>query len=147
MSVLLDTNILLRSIEPLHPHHRLAVSAVASLLTEDVSVYFTLQNIAEFWNVATRPVENNGLGFSILATLAEVDRIEGLLTFLPDIPAVYSEWKRIIIENNVSGVKVHDARLVATMKTHGVQRLLTFDVDGFTRYRGIEVIHPRAVAA
>lgn len=145
MSVLLDTNILLRSVEPLHPYHGLAVGAVAGLLAEDELTYFTLQNIAEFWNVATRPVGSNGLGFSIQAALAEVERIEGLLTLLPDTPAVYAEWRRIIVDNGVSGVKVHDARLVATMKTHGVQRLLTFDVEDFARYPGIEVIHPKAV--
>jgi predicted nucleic acid-binding protein len=64
-------------------------------------------------------------GFSIAATLAEVEKIEGLLTLLPDTPAVYAEWKRIIVVHGVSGVKVHDARLVATMKTHGLRSLLT----------------------
>jgi predicted nucleic acid-binding protein len=66
---------------------------------------------------------------------------------LPDTPAVYAEWKRIVVEHRVSGVKVHDARLVATMKTHGVTSLLTFDVDDFSRYAGIEATHPRTVAA
>jgi predicted nucleic acid-binding protein len=147
MSVLVDTNILLRSVEPLHPQHAVAVGAVSQLLAESMPVYFTLQNIAEFWNVATRPVANNGLGLSIPSTLGEVEKIEALLTLLPDTPAVYAEWKRIIVEHGVSGVKVHDARLVATMKTHGVSRLLTFDVDDFTRYAGIEVMHPGIVAA
>jgi predicted nucleic acid-binding protein len=147
MSVLVDTNILLRSVEPLHPQHAVAVGAVSQLLAESMPVYFTLQNIAEFWNVATRPVANNGLGLSIPSTLGEVEKIEGLLTLLPDTPAVYAEWKRIIVEHGISGVKVHDARLIATMKTHGVSRLLTFDVDDFTRYTGIEVMHPKGVAA
>lgn len=74
-----------------------------------------------------------------------MEKIEGLLTLLPDTPAVYAEWKRIIVEHGVSGVKVHDARLIATMKTHGVSRLLTFDLDDFTRYTGIEVMHPKTV--
>lgn len=56
MSVLVDTNILLRSIEPLHPQHAIAVGAVSQLLAESTPVYFTFQNIAEFWNVATRPI-------------------------------------------------------------------------------------------
>ena len=146
MSVLVDTNILLRSVEPLHPQHAIAVEAVSRLLAESTPVYFTLQNIAEFWNVATRPIENNGLGFSILSTLDEVEKIERLLTLLPDTPAVYAEWKRIIVEHGVSGVKVHDARLVATMKTHGVRSILTFDVDDFRRYSGIDVMHPKTVA-
>ena len=93
MSVLVDTNILLRSVEPLHPQHSIAVEAVYRLLAEGTPVYFTLQNIAEFWNVATRPIENNGLGFSILSTLGEVEKVEDLLTLLPDTPAVYAAWK------------------------------------------------------
>ena len=147
MSVLVDTNILLRSVEPSHHHHAVAVAAVSQLLAANTSVYFTLQNVAEFWNVATRPAANNGLGLSIAATLEEVEKIEGLLTLLPDTPAVYAEWKRLVVENGVSGVKVHDARLIATMTTHGVRSLLTFDVDDFTRYTGVEVIHPKTVAA
>src|SRR5271166_4424992 len=83
MSVLVDTNVLLRSIEPPHPQHAEAVGAVTQLLAEGAPVYFTLQSIAEFWNVAARPIENNGLGLSITSALGEVEKIEGLLTFLP----------------------------------------------------------------
>ncbi len=147
MSVLVDTNILLRSVAPLHSQYAVAVEAVYKLLAEGTPLYFTLQNIAEFWSVATRPVENNGLGFSIPSTLGEVEKIEDLLMLLPDTPAVYAEWKRIVVEHRVSGVKVHDARLIATMRTHGVRSLLTFDVDDFTRYAGIEVMHPKTVVS
>lgn len=147
MSVLVDTNILLRSVEPSHHHHAVAVAAVSQLLAANTPVYFTLQNVAEFWNVATRPTANNGLGLSIASTLEEVEKIEDLLTLLPDTPAVYAEWKRIVVEHGVSGVKVHDARLIATMATHGVRSLLTFDVDDFTGYTGVEVIHPKTVGA
>jgi predicted nucleic acid-binding protein len=65
----------------------------------------------------------------------------------PLIPAVYAEWKRIVVEHRVSGVKVHYARLIATMKTHGVSRLLTFEMGDFTRYTRIEAMHPKNVAA
>jgi hypothetical protein len=34
-----------------------------------------LQNIAEFWNVATRPAEHNGLGFPAPAALVEVEKV------------------------------------------------------------------------
>jgi predicted nucleic acid-binding protein len=124
----------------------LAVRAVSRFLADGTPVYFTLQNIAEFWNAATRPADKNGLGFSIPFTLSEVKKIESLLTFLPDTPAVYAEWKRLVVDHGVSGVKVHDARLVAMMKTHGVHRILTFNTADFKRYPGIEVIHPASVA-
>ena len=54
MSILADTNILLRRTQPDHPSHTLAVESVAKLLTTGEPVYFTLRNISEFWNVATR---------------------------------------------------------------------------------------------
>ncbi len=146
MSFLVDTNILLRSVEPLHPQYSIAVGGVSRLLSENTRVYFTLQNIAEFWNVATPPRDRNGLGLTIRGVRAEVDKIESLLTLLPDTPAVYAEWKRIVADHGVSGVQVHDARLVATMKSHGVPRLLTFDVHDFARYTEIEAVHPQAVS-
>ncbi len=42
----------------------------------------------------------------------------------------------------VTGVKVHDARLVAAMKTYGIGRILTFNKDDFRRYPDIEIITP-----
>lgn len=96
--------------------------------------------------MATRPKDKNGLGLAIPEVLVEVEKIESLLMLLPDTPAVYAEWKRIIEDHNVSGVQVHDARSVAPMKTHGVINLLTFDVGDFSRYTGIEVTHPKAIA-
>jgi hypothetical protein len=59
MSILADTNILLRRTQPDHPSHTLAVESVARLLAAGEPVYFTLQNISEFWNVAPRPAPNN----------------------------------------------------------------------------------------
>src|SRR5260370_41264672 len=39
----------------------------------------------------------------------------------------------------------HDARLVAAMEVHGITAILTFDKSGFSRYPGIEVVHPEQV--
>ena len=141
MSILADTNILLRRTQPDHPSHTLAVESVAKLLAASEPVYFTLQNMAEFWNVATRPVANNGLGFSVALALGELEKIERFLTVLPDSPAVYGEWKRLIIHYGVLGTKVHDAKLVATMNLNGIRRILTFNTEDFARY-DVEAIHP-----
>ena len=65
MSILIDTNILLRRTQPGHEHRSAAMESLAKLLLDEESVYFTLQNMAEFWNVATRPIDKNGLGLSL----------------------------------------------------------------------------------
>jgi predicted nucleic acid-binding protein len=146
MSVLVDTNILLRRTQPDHPHHIAAVESVARLLAVGELVCFTPQNIAEFWNVATRPVASNGLGFSVAFTLGEVVKIEQVLTLLPDSAAMYGEWKRLVVAHGVLGINVHDTRLVAAMNVHGVRRILTFNTADFNRYQ-VEILHPAAVVA
>jgi predicted nucleic acid-binding protein len=144
VSILLDTNILLRRAQPSHPSHARAIDSVARLLAVGEAVHFTLQNIAEFWNVATRPAQHNGLGFPAAVALAEVEKIEAAFELLPDTPALYAEWRGLVLRHAVIGAKVHDARLVAAMNVHGVRRLLTFNAGDFTRY-GIEVVQPIAV--
>jgi predicted nucleic acid-binding protein len=94
MRVLVDTNILLRSARPTHPLCSQATYAVSKLLRQKDAVFFCSQNIAESWNVATRPAEVNGLGLSHAEALEEVASIETLLTLLPDTPAIYPVWKR-----------------------------------------------------
>jgi hypothetical protein len=42
-------------------HHE---QAVDTLITRQEDLLITTQNIAELWNVATRPIANNGLALS-----------------------------------------------------------------------------------
>ncbi len=106
MDHLVDTNMLLRSVERTHALHQQAVAALGTLLSSGETVYFTSQNIIEFWNTCTRPLDRNGLGLSPNEADAEVSRLEGLLTLLPDDPSVYPEWRRLVgcnIEIGIAG--------------------------------------------
>jgi len=120
MRVLVDTNILLRSVQPNHPLSSQATHAVSRLIRQNDAVFFCPQTIAEFWNVATRPANRNGLGLSPDEALQEVSNIEKSLTPLPDVPAIYGAWKPIVTTYKVQGVKVHDARLAAIMSVYEV---------------------------
>lgn len=146
MSVLVDTNVLLRRMQPGHPHYSAAVESVARILAGGEPAHYTLQNVAEFWSALTRPAASNGLGLSVVRAEAEITEIEETLTLLPDVPAIYAEWRRLVTQHAVLGTKVHDARLVAAMIVHGVRRILTFNASDFARY-GVEVIEPTAMLA
>jgi len=76
MRVLVDTNVLLRSAQPNHPLCSQATRAVSELIHRRDAVFFCSQNIAEFWNVATRPADQNGFGLSHEEVLQEVSSIE-----------------------------------------------------------------------
>ena len=144
MSILVDTNVLLRRSQPNHELYNIAVGSIAKLISNGETPYFTPQIMGEFWNVATRPQTYNGLGYSISMVAIEIEKIETHLTLLPDIPAVYIEWKRLVLKHSVKGIQVHDTRLVASMNVHGVKRILTFNGADFTRY-DIEILHPSSV--
>ena len=105
-----------------------------------------VQNVAEFWNAATRPVGNNGLGFTTEEAQREIMRLEGFFRILVESSESYARWKALLIANRVSGVQVHDARLVAVMRTEGVSRIMTFNLADFRRFAEIESIHPAELA-
>src|SRR5438045_1388711 len=143
MSVFIDSNILLISAQPSHAMHGRAVRSVASTIERGEPLVLTPQIAAEFWNGATRPADRNGLGMSHEKAADELSRIEAFCSMLSESPEVYSEWKRLVFQYQVTGVKVHDARLVAAMKVYGVARILTFNHDDFARYGDIiEVLVP-----
>lgn len=149
MAYLLDTNILLRFSRQADPRHPEVYAAVEHLRERNERLCFAPQNAAELWNVMTRPVDRNGFGETPAATDALLNKLETVFAMLPDDPAMYGHWRRLVRAAAVSGVQVHDARLVAWMQAHGVTHLLTLNAADFARYAdlaGIVVVEPAQLA-
>ncbi len=147
MIYLADTNVLLRFSRHDDPRYQIVQNTVHKLEAEGHQLRTTSQNFAEFWNVATRPANQNGFGHTIFETEQLLLGLEKFFRLLPDSPDVYPEWKRLVVKYDVSGVQVHDARLAAAMIAHNVKHILTLNVTDFQRYtdEGIEVVNPTAV--
>lgn len=143
---LVDSNVLLRWVKPDHWDYPAIVSATDSILRHDGVLCYTSQNVGEFWNACTRPVDRNGYGLSPQDADGLAKFFEEKLRLLPDSLAVHEEWRGLLVTHAVSGVQVHDARLVAAMRVHGVKRILTFNDKDFSRYTDVEAIHPRGVS-
>ncbi|MBI3209572.1 MAG: PIN domain nuclease [Candidatus Solibacter usitatus] len=106
---------------------------------------YTTQTLGEFWNVCTRPLVNNGFGLSVNETDSIAVEFEKEFDFLADGRDVHDRWRALLVEHNVSGTKVHDARLAASMYIHGVDQILTLNVRDFKRFPGLVVLHPTDV--
>jgi predicted nucleic acid-binding protein len=145
--VLLDTNILLRLLNPADPEYVVVRSAVDALVARGDQLCFVAQNLVEFWNVCTRPAGKNGFGLTGAEADVLAKLIESRFMFLPDTARIHTEWRRLVPACSVAGVQVHDARLVAAMLAHGVPQSLTLNDRDFSRYPGISAVHPRDVAA
>jgi predicted nucleic acid-binding protein len=145
--ILVDTNILIRASQPHHDLYAIANRAVQRLPQLGWDLVITPQNLIELWAVGTRLVEHNGLGLSVSWAAAELERVKSMFMLLPDTPAIYPAWERLVARFQVCGKSAHDARLVAAMQAHGITAILTFDRTGFSRYPGIEIFHPADVVA
>ena len=143
MRYLVDTNVLLRLLQRNDPNYSIIRQAVRVLMARGDELCCAPQNIVELWNVSTRPATARG-GFGL--TIAETDRrvrlIERIFTILEETPAVYPEWRRLVVDNSVAGVQVHDARIVSMMNVHGITHILTLNSADFSRYTGIMNMSP-----
>ncbi|HSQ25088.1 MAG TPA: PIN domain-containing protein [Pyrinomonadaceae bacterium] len=145
MSFAVDTNILLRSIEDGHVAQPIAQNGLFGLRDRGEILSIFPQNLVEFWAVATRPIANNGLGWSVDRAKQELANLKNLFVVVADTEAILAEWERLVVLHRVIGKQSHDARLVAAMLVHGVTNLLTFNADDFKRYDEITVVNPQDV--
>ena len=142
MAALIDTNILLRLLQPQHSQYSIAATAITELRAQRTDLCIAPQNLVEFWVVATRPVPLNGLGMSPLMVAGEVRKLRGLFRLLEGKPGVADAWERLVGKHLVSGKLAHDAHLVAVMQVNSVTDILTFNGADFRRFPGITVLDP-----
>lgn len=63
------------------------------------------------------------------------------LVMLGEETGHWQALRKIVLAGKVSGPKVHDARIAAICKNHGVAELWTADRD-FSRFAGLPVRNP-----
>lgn len=119
--------------------------AVDILFDRGDDIHIIGQNLIEFWAVATRPITENGLGFTITGAAVELTKLKATFTLLPDTADVLPLWEELVVRYEVRGKQSHDARLVAAMNAHNLTHLLTFDQSDFKRFSEITVVNPRDI--
>lgn len=147
MRILLDSNILLRLADPQSDHHKAAFDAVTRLRKQGHELRSVPQNLYEFWVVATRPLEKNGLGLSVEETDNHLNQIRRYIPLLRDERSIFELWQQLVVDHLVLGKNAHDTRLVAAMHRHNLKHLLTFNKQDFGRFSDIAVLTPSEVLA
>lgn len=143
---LLDTNVVLRLSNPSDDQHELVTEAIATLLTQGNECYLISQVLIELWVVATRPINVNGLGWSAEETYTIINQLLERFPFKEEVPQIFSTWLTLVTENQITGKRTHDVRIVATMIESGITHILTLNPKDFSGISGITVVHPKAVS-
>ena len=142
---LLDTNILLRASDRTSPRYSLAVNSVASLIARGDKCVITPQILIEFWVVATRPIEVNGLGWNVEQTNFKINRLVDQFGLIEETEAIFPQWLDLVTKYQIKGKRTHDARLMAVAIASSITHILTFNVKDFTRITELTIIHPNDI--
>ena len=142
---LLDTNILISLADTEAANRPTARQAVRTLLEQGHTCALAAQVLFEFWSVATRPADKNGLGLNATECRSEIDRLLSQFPLLDDTADIFDRWLSLVTNLQISGKRIHDIRLLALMLEHGVTHILTLNPKDFPPVAGITVVIPSEV--
>lgn len=137
--IALDTNILIYAMQAQSPLHDLALNALREIGEGSAPWALPDQVLGEFLRVVTHPRAR-----SPVTPAYAIDWLDRALAspsarVLASGPTHWSILRRLVVDGNVRGNDVHDARLVAVCVEHGVERILSED-RGLRRFDDIVVV-------
>lgn len=140
--IALDTNILVYAHREDSPFHDVAAHRVAELAEGGAAWAIPWPCIHEFLAIVTHPRIYDP-PTPLTAALAQVEAwIESpSLVLLAESDQHWPELRALIERAKVTGGRIHDARVAALCRQHGVRELWSADRD-FGRFTQLTVINP-----
>ena len=142
-TIFLDTNILLAATDRSRTGHGAARDIFERGGAAGMRLATSGQILREYLSVATRPMSVNGLGLSAPDALSNVEVFRTRVVLLSEDEAVSKMLAGLVERHVVTGKRVHDANIVATMLVHGTDILATENIGDFESFPDIEVLLPR----
>lgn len=142
--IAVDTNLLVYAHRTDSAFHAAAADCVASLAEGRAPWAIPWPCLHEFIAIATHP----RIYAPPTPTARALDQIDAWLqspslALLSEQPDYWSELRKLVEAGRVAGPVVHDARIVALCRHHGVRELWTADRD-FGRFAGVRIVNPLA---
>jgi uncharacterized protein len=140
--IAVDTNILVYAHREDAPFHSAAALLVAGLAEGAAPWAIPWPCLHEFFGVVTHPRIYHPPSTAAQA-LAQVDAwLEApSLVLLAEADRYWNVLRTLVTVGQVSGARIHDARIAALCRQHGVRELWSADRD-FTRFPDLAVRNP-----
>ena len=145
--ILVDTNVLVRLRDEMSPEHADCRRVLEAAADGRLNLVCCAQVIIEYWAVATRPKNVNGLGLMPEAASADLYNLLDVIDLIPEPPDVGTRWLTLVSTHRVSGRPSHDARIVALMEAEGIQQIVTLNAGDFARFKTIKCLTPEQLMA
>jgi hypothetical protein len=140
--IAVDSNLLVYAHREDSPWHDSAYARIVALAEGRSSWAIPWPCVHEFLSIVTHPRIYNP-PTPLKNALGQVDAwLESpSLVVLSESADHWPSLRKILVSGRVSGPQVHDARIVAICRQHGVSELWTADRD-FSRFSGVTVRNP-----
>jgi toxin-antitoxin system PIN domain toxin len=140
--IALDTNLLVYAHREDSPFHEAAFRCVAELAEGPASWAIPWPCLHEFLAIVTHQ-RIYAPPTPLASALGQVDAwLESpTLVLLAESGAHWSTLRALLANGRVAGPQVHDARVAALCRQHGVRELWSADRD-FNRFAGLTVVNP-----
>jgi uncharacterized protein len=140
--IAVDTNILVYAHREASPFHEAAFRRVAELAEGPAVWTIPWPCLHEFLAIVTHPRI-----YTPPTPLAQaLDQIDAwlespTLTLLAESVAYWLTLRALVADGRIIGAQIHDARVAALCRQHGVRTLWSADWD-FSRFAGLMVVNP-----
>jgi hypothetical protein len=140
--IAVDTNILVYAHRHDAPFHEQAKDRIAGLAEGRAAWAIPWPCVHEFLSVVTRPRVFHP-PTPLDAALAQVEAwmTSPSLVLIAEGGGYWNELRALLSAGRISSPRVHDARIAALCRAHGVRELWTADRD-FSRFGGLVVRNP-----
>jgi toxin-antitoxin system PIN domain toxin len=140
--IAVDTNILVYAHREDSPFHAAAIERLTELAEGPATWAIPWPCLHEFLSIVTHPriyVPPSPLA----RALEQVDAwLESpTLALLAESATHWSTLRALLVAGRVTGPRVHDGRVAALCRQHGVRELWSADRD-FSRFAGLAVVNP-----
>lgn len=115
------------------PEHSLALNDWPA---DGTTLYTSGQILREYVAVATRPAVKSGLGLGQADALQNVRVLRARMRFVEENEKVNQRLTTLLDDIVCTGNQIHDANVVATMLVHGMETVVTVNIEDFARYEG-----------
>lgn len=140
--IAIDTNILVYAHREDSPFHERAVARMAELAEGSATWAIPWPCLHEFLAIVTHP----RIYIPPSPLTRALDQIDAwlespTLALLAESAAHWTTLRALLVASRVAGSRVHDGRVAALCRQHGVRELWSADRD-FGRFAGLSVVNP-----
>jgi predicted nucleic acid-binding protein len=143
-AVVLDTNILVYALYEDAEHHKACRHLLDRAQNGEAALCVTPQMLAEFFSTVTNPrrvteAKSPEEGISVITAILAMPG----MTLLPLPIDIVSRWIALVQQHPISGSRIFDVQIVATMLGNDINRVYTYNTSDFMGFDDeIEVLTP-----